>query len=110
MVPPRGKNGYRLLRELEPGPWFKSAPPERYLMLYGQILNRFDPNVIRDWLLGYGAIPIMLCWEAAHDYHIGSKWCHRHIVAQWLEDRLGIEVQEVGYPSLDRFAFSGPTT
>jgi hypothetical protein len=31
-------------------------------------------------------------------------WCHRHIVAQWLEDRLGIAVHEVGHPNLDRFA------
>ena len=47
----------------------------------------------------------MLCWEAAHDCHAGSKWCHRHLAAQWLEDRLGIEVQEVGFPNLDRFAY-----
>ena len=47
----------------------------------------------------------MLCWEAAHDCHAGRKWCHRHIAAQWLEDRLGIEVQEVGFPNLDRFAY-----
>ncbi len=30
--------------------------------------------------------------------------CHRHIVAQWLEDSLGIAVPEVGHPNLDRFA------
>jgi hypothetical protein len=102
---PRGKNGYRRLRVLEPGPWFKSVPPERYVTLYGQILNRLDPCVIRDLLLGCGDIPIMVCWEAPHDCHAGSKWCHRHIVAQWLEDRIGIEVQEVGFPNLNRFAY-----
>ena len=32
---PRGKNGYHRLRELEPGPWFKSVTAERYLTLYG---------------------------------------------------------------------------
>jgi hypothetical protein len=102
---PRGKNGYQRLRELEPGPWFKSVPPERYLTLYGQILDRLDPSAIRDRLLGYGEIPILLCWEAAHDCHAGSKWCQRHLAAKWLEDRLGIEVQEVGFPDLNRFAF-----
>jgi hypothetical protein len=102
---PRGKNGYQRLRELEPGPWFKSVSPETYLALYGQILARLDPVAIRDRLLGCGEIPVMLCWETAHDCHSGSKWCHRHLAAQWLEDRLGIEVHEVGFPNLDRFAF-----
>ena len=34
-----------------------------------------------------------------------GKWCRRHIVAQWLDDCPGIEVQEVGFPNLDRFAY-----
>jgi hypothetical protein len=101
---PRGKSGYRRLPALEPGPWFKSVPAERYLTLYGQILDRLDPGAIRDQLLSCGDMPVMLCWEAAHDCHAGSKWCHRHLAAQWLENRLGIEVREVGFPNLDRFA------
>jgi hypothetical protein len=31
-------------------------------------------------------------------------WCHRHIVAQWLEDMLSIKVEEFGAPDLDRWA------
>jgi hypothetical protein len=102
---PRGKSGYQRLRELEPGPWFKSVAPERYLTLYGQILDRLDPGAIRDRLLGYGDNPVMLCWEPAHECHDGSKWCHRHLAAQWLEDRLCIEVPEIGFPKFDRFAY-----
>ena len=102
---PRGKSGYHRLRELEPGAWFKSVAAEQYLTLYGQILDRLDPGAIRDRLLGYGAIPVMLCWEAAHDCHVGGKWCHRHLAALWLEDRLGIEVPEVAFSNLDRFAY-----
>jgi hypothetical protein len=102
---PRGRVGYRRMRELEPGPWFKSVSPARYLTLYREILDRLDPRNIRDRLLGYGDLSVMLCWETASDCHHGTKWCHRHLVAQWLEDRLGIEVREVGYPDLDRFAF-----
>ncbi len=102
---PRSISGYQRLRELEPGPWFKSVPPGRYMALCGQILDRLDPSAIRNRLFGYGDIPVMLCWEAAHDCHAGSKWCHHHIVAQWLKDRLDIEVQEVGFPNLDRFAY-----
>jgi hypothetical protein len=101
---PRGKAGYRRLRELEPGPWFKSVAPERYLALYREILDRLDPNETRDRLIGYGDTPVMLCWEGESDCHAGRAWCHRHLVAQWLEDRLGVEVHEVGYPNLDRFA------
>jgi hypothetical protein len=102
---PRGRSGYRRLRGLEPGPWFKSVTPERYLALYREILDRLDPQSIRDRLLGFGDKPVLLCWESASDCHHGSRWCHRHLVAQWLEDWLDIEVREVGYPNLDRFAF-----
>jgi hypothetical protein len=102
---PRGKMRYPRLRELEPGPWFKSVPPEQYLALYGQILARLDPAEIRNRLFRFGDTAVMLCWEKAHDCAAGKVWCHRHLAAQWLEDHLGIEVQEVGFPKLDRFAY-----
>ena len=102
---PRGKSGYQRLRELEPGTWFNTVSPEQYLVRYGRTLERLDRGAIRGRLLAYGGTPVMLCWETAHDCHSGTKWCHRHLAAQWLEDRLGIEVQEVGLPKLDRFAY-----
>jgi hypothetical protein len=102
---PRGKAGYQRLRDLQPGPWFKSVTPERYLALYSEILARLDPVAVRDHLFGLGDSPVMLCWEKAHDCDSGKVWCHRHLAAQWLEDRLGIEVQEVDFPNLNRFAF-----
>jgi len=101
----RGKSGYHRLRDLEPGQWFKSVAPEQYLTRYRLILDRLDPGAIRDQLLGFSDLPVMLCWETAHDCHAGSKWCHRHLAAQWLEDRLSIKVHEVGFPNLDRFAY-----
>jgi hypothetical protein len=45
----------------------------------------------------------MLCYENAAGIQDGKLWCHRHLAAQWLEDRLGITVEEVGHPKLDRF-------
>jgi hypothetical protein len=54
---PRGKAGYRRLRELEPGPWFKSVSPEQYLALYGEILARLDPAEVYERLLSLGEIP-----------------------------------------------------
>jgi hypothetical protein len=101
---PRHRSGFHRLRALEPGPWFNSVSPKRYLTLYREILDRLDPQAVRDRLFGYGDLPIMLCWESASDCHHRNKWCHRHLAAQWLEDRLGIEVREVGFPDLDRFA------
>ena len=102
---PRGRAGHHHLRELQPGPWFKSVAPERYLTLYGEILARLDPAEVRDRLFGFGDTPILLCWEKAYDCDAGKIWCHRHVAARWLEDSLGIEVQEVGFPRLDRFAY-----
>jgi len=81
------------------------SPPRQYLTRYRQILERLDPGAIREQLFGYGDVPVMLCWEAAHDCHTGGKWCHRHLAAQWLEESLGIDVPEVGISNLDRFAY-----
>jgi hypothetical protein len=102
---PRGRGGYRRLRALEPGPWFRSVTPTRYLELYNEILSRLDPAEIYDRLVAFGDRPMMLCWETASECHLGKTFCHRHLVAQWFEDRLGIAVSEVGHPKLDRFAF-----
>jgi hypothetical protein len=102
---PRPIAGYQRIRALEPGNWFRSVSPARYIELYGEILDRLDPREIYDRLMGYGDYPVLLCWESAAECHAGKAWCHRHLAAQWLEDRLDIQVQEVGHPNLDRFAF-----
>jgi len=67
--------------------------------------GRPRPGAICDRLLGFDDTPVLLCFERAADIQSGVRYCHCHLVAQWLEDRLGIEVPEVGYPNLDRFAF-----
>jgi hypothetical protein len=41
---PRRVAGYRRPRELEPGEWFRSVAPARYLELYCEILDRLDPE------------------------------------------------------------------
>ena len=97
--------GYRRLRALEPGSWFRSVTPARYLQLYDEILSRLDPAEIYNRLIAFGEHPVLLCWESASDCQLGKTFCHRHLVAQWLEDRLGIEVLEIGHSNLDRFAF-----
>jgi hypothetical protein len=104
---PRGSPaGYKRFRALEPGAWFNSSTSADYLKLYGEILARLDPREVADSLLTLapGKVPVMLCYEAPASIREGTTWCHRHLAAQWLEDKLGIEVEKVGYPSLDRFA------
>lgn len=104
---PRGQSaGYRMLRELAPGPWFKSVTPRKYLDLYNEQLAALDPAGIVDRLnvLGEGKDVAMLCFESAKDCHSGAKWCHRHIAARWLGDTLGITVLEFDVPDLDPWA------
>jgi hypothetical protein len=102
---PRRVVGYRRLRALEPGEWFRSVTPAKYLQLYREILDRLDPTEIFDRLIAFGDSPVLLCWESASDCESGKTFCHRHLVAQWLEDSLDIKVEEIGRPNLDRFAF-----
>jgi hypothetical protein len=106
---PRGQAaGYKQYRVLCPEPWFNSVRPDEYLRRYNEeILGKLLPSTVATELtrFGEGRVPTLLCYESASDIQCGAKWCHRHIVAQWLEDHLGIEVPEVDHPNLDRFRF-----
>jgi hypothetical protein len=55
---PRRRGGYRRLRALEPGTWFRTVPPARYIELYRDILDRLDPAEIYNQLLSYAAADI----------------------------------------------------
>jgi len=104
---PRGMPaGYKRYRALEPGTWFNSVSIPEYLERYNAILATLDPRKVADELIaaGGGKIPVMLCYESASKIQNGELWCHRHLAAQWLEDKLGVEVIEFGHPNLDRFA------
>ena len=41
---------------------------------------------------------ILLCWEASLACRSGRAWCHRHLVARWLEREIGIVVLESAVP------------
>jgi hypothetical protein len=104
---PRGMPaGYKLYKSLAPGPWFRSVEPAAFLKLYGDILEKLDPKkIVEDILtLANGRKPILCCFEGAPKIQTGEQWCHRHLVAQWLEQSLKIDVQELDHPELDRFA------
>jgi hypothetical protein len=96
---------YKSYSAFFPGPWFKSVSPQEYLDLYNAILGKLDPRRVVDELEAFGPNPTMLCFESAKDIEAGICYCHRHIAAQWLEDSLGIKVEEVGHPELSRFRY-----
>jgi hypothetical protein len=102
---PRGQTGYKSYRALAPGNWFRSVSPPQYLKLYNEILAALDPRRVVEDLEALGPNPTILCWERIKDIESGHTYCHRHVAAQWLEDTLGIRVEEVGFPHLKRWEY-----
>ena len=84
---------------------FKTAAPDEYVTLFNQILEKLDPRKVMDDLEALGPNPTILCWERPSKIESGHEYCHRHLVAQWLEDTIGIQVQEIGFPKLKRFGY-----
>ena len=58
---------------------------------YQKILDNLDPREVYEDL---GKNSILICWEAP------GKFCHRRLVAEWLEKHLGVTVPELREPSL----------
>ena len=60
---------------------------------YHKILHDLTPQKVYDDLIALAGKhePILLCWERS------NTWCHRRLVAEWLEKALQIEIPEVGY-------------
>lgn len=51
-----------------------------------EVLDKLDPQRI---LLEIGNDAVLLCYEAS------GKFCHRHIVAEWLQEKLNITISEL---------------
>jgi hypothetical protein len=81
---------YKTYSAFFPGKWFKSVSPPEYLDLYNAILAKLDPKRVVADLEALGPNP---------------TYCHRHLAAKWLEDTIGIKVEEVGHPDLPRFRY-----
>lgn len=62
-------------------PW-----PEYITEYRRDVLGKLDPARI---FLNLGADSILLCWERP------DEDCHRHLVAEWLEEALKIKVPEL---------------
>ena len=57
-----------------------------YRGAYQKILDGLDPQKVFEDL---GEDAILPCWEAP------GKFCRRHLVAAWLEEKLGVQVPEL---------------
>ncbi len=62
-----------------------------YRLEYQKILDKLDPQKV---FADLGEEAILLCWEAP------GKFCHRRLVAAWLEKHLGVAVPELLEPGL----------
>jgi hypothetical protein len=62
-----------------------------YRVEYQKILDKLDPRKV---FADLGKEAILLCWEAP------GKFCHRRLVAEWLEKHLGVDVPELQEPGL----------
>lgn len=99
--PPRNTPaGFKVYRALAPGPWFNSVDIKEYLeRFHAEILAPLDPQAVWDELHRLAAPhePVLLCWEkppVAASEVAGHDFCHRRIVAEWLEVKLGRIVDE----------------
>lgn len=80
----------------------KLAPPaeiikiedeELYTKLYYEkVLDKLSPKHVYKEL---GDNAVLLCYEKWADIENGKTFCHRRIVAKWLENNLGIRVEEL---------------
>lgn len=59
---------------------------EYTLCYYKEILDFLTPEKVYKEL---GENAVLLCWEKS------GQFCHRRLVAEWLEKELGIEVKEL---------------
>ena len=73
---------YNLVKSYKSG----SISEFEYTIQYYNILNKLDPEIVYNQL---GKDSILLCYEKS------GKFCHRRIVAGWLERSLDIIVSEL---------------
>lgn len=82
----------RQYKKLAPKIWFfkkykEDGDEEFYKIHYRkEVLDVLDPNEVYREI---GENAILLCWEKSNCF------CHRHLVGEWLEEKLGIVVIEL---------------
>ncbi len=68
----------------------KQITEEEYTIEYNKYLSNFNAKTVYDKLCNLvNGEPVLLCYEKS------GEFCHRHLVAKWLEENLKIEIKEV---------------
>jgi len=94
---PRFYPGKRYM-PLAPPRWLLNAKdPELFDREYRKLLDSLDAKQVAEDL---GPDAILLCWESF------NVRCHRRLVAEWLEEKLGIVVPEVDHERSESLPFN----
>ena len=78
-------------KKLAPSYWllnkYKNDGDIEFFTKYYQenVLDLLDPTLIYQEL---GEDAVLLCWEKS------DKFCHRHLVAKWLNEKLNLNIKE----------------
>ena|SRR5579864_849021 len=75
----------------------KAKDPQLFHQEYRKQLELLDAKQVAEEL---GPNAILLCWESF------NVRCHRRLVAEWLEEKLGIVVPELGHERAASLPFS----
>lgn len=65
-----------------------------YIIRYNKILSKLNLNAV---LKAFPSGSILLCWEKPGDF------CHRRLVAKWIEKETGMVVPELSEQRLEEF-------
>jgi uncharacterized protein YeaO (DUF488 family) len=70
----------------------KVISEEKFILAYKEQLNELNPASVVEHLnfLTGGEEPVLMCHCSK------TKFCHRHLLADWLENKLGIHIEEFG--------------
>ncbi len=92
----KGKGGQPTYRDLWPPKWLfdgyiaEKVSESEYIVAYGCQLAALSPRKVYDDLVALGGVDaVLLC------HCLPGAFCHRRLVAEWLEAKLGISVPEI---------------
>lgn len=68
-----------------------------YTSQFNKHLETLDKEAVRRFLTSFDKDIVLLCYEKTGDF------CHRHIVADWIENELGMRVDEYDIDKINRY-------
>ena len=76
----------------------KKISEEKFIIEYNDMLSELNANNVLEHMnsLTADTEPVLMCNCAK------TKFCHRHLVAEWLESNTGIIIKELNYPDYIR--------